>query len=322
MSASTSPGQGRVRLALSEDHRRPAEAAPWIGPLVALGGYAFRYASNLSGRQLVVAVSVPRRDFAAVLVACGWIITSPAPQLRPPLEALRNLEPDTPVRIVTEQEVITDHFARLDERAEPRLQLRGSQWLVSRIKAVAKLPALDTPMRSARPRVVDVGPWAKLERSWDNRLALPPADLAIVGTLTWLQEDLRAFLTMGDGSAEVTPARPKAESGTIAGLLLPEGRRAATWFTHLYASSRLAEQLPLPKEMRAAVLDGAGAIKYLVEIEAPVAVCILDRSVADETAAEIVVQLRNSRGEPLSLREDLGWRPPAGVEALAFTAAL
>ena len=70
------------------------------------------------------------------------------------------------------------------------------------------------------------------------------------------------------------------------------------------------------------ILDGNGAVKYLAEIEAPVVICVLDRSVADETGAEIVTQLRNSRGEPVSLSGDLGWQPPAAVEALAFTVAL
>ena len=67
---------------------------------------------------------------------------------------------------------------------------------------------------------------------------------------------------------------------------------------------------------------GAGAVKYLTEIEAPLVICILDRSVADDAAGEIVVQLRNVRGKPYSLKENLGWRPPTGVEALAFTVPL
>jgi len=90
----------------------------------------------------------------------------------------------------------------------------------------------------------------------------------------------------------------------------------------VYASSRFAEQLPLPTEVRCALLDGRGAINYLAEIEASAVICVLDRSVADETAAEMIVQLRNTRGEPFSLRQDLEWFPPAGVEALAFTVAL
>jgi hypothetical protein len=78
----------------------------------------------------------------------------------------------------------------------------------------------------------------------------------------------------------------------------------------------------LPEAFKAVVLDGLGAIKYLAQIEAPLVVCVLDRSVVDESAAEHLVQLRNTRGEPVSLREELGWRPPPGVEALAFTMAL
>lgn len=330
-------GRTPVRLALSEDAFGPAEAAPWIGPLVALGSRASRYVGKLSGHQLIVAISVPQRDFAAALVGCGWVLSSPAPQLRAPLDTLRVLEPNTPVRVVTEREVIADYFTRLNEDTDPpRVQLGRWQWQVPKIKAVAKLSALQEPVRAPRPSAGSIARLARLEATWNERLAAPAADLAIVGTLKWLLEDFAAFLTKEGESMmpdAVTDFIRKAQadgktmqrgpgSDSIAGLLLPEGRKVATWFTRLYPSSRLAEQLPLPEDIRCAILDGAGAIKYLVEIEAEVVICILDRSVADETAGEIVVQLRNSRGEPLSVMEDLCWRPPAGVEALAFTVAL
>ncbi|MCP5120385.1 MAG: hypothetical protein GY953_57045, partial [bacterium] len=77
-----------------------------------------------------------------------------------------------------------------------------------------------------------------------------------------------------------------------------------------------------PAEARACVLDGAGAIKYLTEIETPVVVCVLDRSVSDDAAGEMVVQLRNSRGEPVSIPDELGWRAPDGIEAMAFSVPL
>jgi hypothetical protein len=154
---------------------------------------------------------------------------------------------------------------------------------------------------------------AGLDKDWEARIAAPAADLAIVGTMTWLREDFTAFLSRECDGGEPTP---------IADLLLPNLGNVATWFTRVYASARFAEQLPLPTDVRAVILDGAGAIKYLAEIEAPAVICIVDRSVADETAAEIVVQMRNTRGEPLSIVGDLGWRAPAGVEALAFTAPL
>ena len=178
------------------------------------------------------------------------------------------------------------------------------------------------PLRSPRPRVGSVGRWAHLEASWDSRLASPAADLAIVGTRKWLEEDISAGLGIGGESGAGSSVLAGNEADTIAGLLLPKNEGAATWFTRLFVASRLADQLPLPSDLRAAVLDGAGAIKYVTEIETPLVICVLDRSVADDTAGEILVQLRNTRGEPCSLGEDFGWRPPPGIEALAFTVAL
>jgi hypothetical protein len=69
------------------------------------------------------------------------------------------------------------------------------------------------------------------------------------------------------------------------------------------------------------VLDGAGAIRYLAGIETQAVICVIDRSVADESAAETVVQLRNTRGSPVPMH-DLGWQPTLGIEALAFTVPL
>ena len=311
-----------VKLSISEDPHTPRKAEFWIGPLVALGGMAARHAQERPTRQLIVAVSVPRRDFAAALVGCGWVLGSRAPQLDAPLEALRGLSTKTPVRLVTETEVVTDHFIRLRDANDPQVELRKSLWLSSRVRAVAKLPSLELPLREPRPCVGSIGQWAGLDASWDDRLASPAADLAIVGTRKWLEEDISAGLGIGAESGGRSNVPAGNEADTIAGLLLPKKEGAATWFTRLFASSRLADQLPLPSDLRAAVLDGAGAIKYLTEIETPLVICILDRSVADDTAGEILVQLRNTRGEPCSLRDDLGWYPPSGIEALAFTVAL
>ena len=321
----------RVELALSEDPLSPAEPAPWIGPLLALGARASRYASRLDGRQLVIAISAPRRDFAAVLTGCGWVLASPAPELAEPLEVLGSLEPGTPVRIITAREVITDTFLRLDEtRKPPRLHLRQSHWVVSGIKALSVLSALDTPARMPIPRLGIVGAVAHMDDSWLARLAAPAADLAVVGTQKWLWEDLETLVSR-EGAAELladysphvlrTPrvAIPAVRSASCC--CLGEAK-SATWFSRILPSARFADQLPLAAEVRAVILDGSGAIKYVAEVEAPIVICVLDRSVADETAAEIVVQLRNTRGEPVSIRADLGWRPPAGVETLAFTVAL
>lgn len=52
------------------------------------------------------------------------MLDSSAPVLDPPLEAMRRLTRGVPVRVVTDREVITDHFSELDEHREtPRLHL-------------------------------------------------------------------------------------------------------------------------------------------------------------------------------------------------------
>jgi len=332
MPVTASSANAPLRLALSDDPLGQAEPAPWIGPLVALGARASRSISQFDGRQLIVTISVPRRDFAAALIGCGWVMASPESKRTAPLDVLRSLRPHTPVRVVTAREVIADYFTRLNEATDPpRAQIGGSQWQLPGIRAVEVLKELPAPARTLRPSPGALGRLARVEETWDTRLAAPAADLAIVGTLSWLHDELEALVSRED---EVTAPIPHPSSsdaasggaaqdvGSLGNVLLPHGPKAATWFTRLYASAKFADQFPLPDDVRAVVLDGAGATKYLSQIEVPVVICVLDRSVADETAAEIVVQLRNSRGEPVSLRDELGWTPPAGVEALAFTVAL
>lgn len=325
----------RVNLALSRGPTEAPVSASWIDSLVALGGEVARYADRPEDdRRIVVTLSVPQRDFAAVLVGCGWALNRPVSPLLDPLTMFRELEARTPVRVVTHGEVIADYFTSLDEtKSPPRVHLRGSHWQVTGIKAASPFRGiLDQPVRAKRPQPGSAGQIARVEFTWDQRLAAPTADLAIVGTLKWLHEDLASYLTsetdVSDAKDVETSRRYQVEGqnafgiGTIADVLLPAGQKAATWSTRLYASSHVEDHLSLPSDIRAAILDGGGAVKHLMDVEAPVVVCILDRSIADEAAAETVVQLRNSRSEPMSLRDEFGWRPPAGIEALAFTVPL
>lgn len=311
-----SPMVGRTQLVLSEGPDQPGQAAPWIWPMVALGKRASRHARNASGRQLIIVLSVPKRDFAAALIGCGWVLASESPRLPQPLDALRDLVSGQPLRAVNSRWVITGHFSSLDETATPprvRLAGLGSVWSVDGIRALAPLPELGSAEREPRPVPGSIEHMEGLDSAWDARLALPAADLAIVGTIKWLEQDLDAHVgRRGDG----------LPSSSVRSLLKPATSRAATWFSRLYPSARLADHLPLPDDLSAVILDGNGAIRYVAEIETPVVICVLDRSVADDSAAELVSQLRNTRGEPLRLLDDLGWQPPGGVEALAFTVPL
>lgn len=304
--------KAHTTLGLAELPDGPVCAAAWIGPLVALGARAWRSLAQIPGKQLIITVTVPRRDLAAVLVGCGWLMAHPAPVLRPPIETLRQLAPGTPVRLVTDGIVSTSVFRALDERnGQVRALMHGGVgWLVGKINALCGLPELDRPERAARPSPGVAAEFAGLDREWDARLACPPTDLAIVGTRAWLLEDARAYLTV-EGKTSAPPTQ-------ISDLLLPKGVQPAIWSTRLYSSAGFADQLPLPSEIQAVILDGAGAVKYLDDIEAPVVVCIIDRSIADETAAEFIVQRRNAGSDPVAVAS-LGWRSVPGIEALAFT---
>ena len=157
-----------------------------------------------------------------------------------PLEALRGFSTKTPVRLVTEEEVLTDHFIRLRDANDPHVELRKSLWLGSRVKAVARLPSLEMPLRSPRPRVGSVGRWAGLEASWDDRLASPAAGSChrrhsqVAGGKT-----SRRGLGIGGESGARASVYAENEADSIAGLLLPKKEGAATWFTRLFASSTL-----------------------------------------------------------------------------------
>lgn len=306
-----SPSGRPTQLVLSEVADHPGQPASWIGPVLGLGVRASRFAHKAKGHQLIIALSVPKRDFAAALIGCGWVLQSDAPDLPEPMETLRGMVAGQPLRAVNSSAVVAGFFSSLNEKVSPpRAQFAGSMWSVDGIRALAVLPELDKPEREHRPEPGSLEHMAGHDLSWDNRLALPAADLAIVSTLKWLESDLDAFLAK---------EHDRLPSSSIRSLLRPKEGKVATWFTRLYAAAGLAEHLPLPRELRMVILDGNGAIKYLGEIEAPVVICVLDRSVGDDSAAELVAQLRNTRGQPLSLSHDLTWRPPVGVEALAFT---
>jgi hypothetical protein len=229
-----------------------------------------------------------------------------------PLTVLRTASPGGNYRAVNTAYVISGQFQGLDESyGSPRITLAG-RWSIDRFVAIAPIAEQDPAERMPRPAIGSIGRITGIARDWEQRLVAPAADLAIVGTKSWINQDLEAVLAR-DGDTD---------GDAIETLLLPKTDRSATWFTRIYASSGFADQLPLPDDLSLVILDGQGAIKYLNDILVPIVVCIFDRSVADETAAEQVVQLRNSRGEPVSLKNQLGWSAPAGVEAFAFTVAL
>lgn len=302
-----------VLLSLAENLESTPVQSAWIGPLLALGTRLSRKADEFRNRQLVVAVSVPSREYAAVLIGTGWTLGRPPGQATiDPLSTLREAIPGERYRAVVGTYVISGQFHGLDEKRVPaRVSLAG-QWATKGIEAIAPVAEDDPADKMPLPQLGSIGRMTGIDRNWARRLVAPMADLAIVGTKKWIYDDMEAVISRGD----------EPDGDSLATLLLPRTEKSATWFSRIYSSSGFAEQLPLPNNVSLAILDGQGAISYLNDVLAPIVVCVFDRSVFDESAAEQVVQLRNSRGEPISLSARLGWTPPTGIEALGFTVAL
>lgn len=302
-----------VRLSLAESQTSASVVAPWAGPLVALGACLARAAKMFDGRQVVVAISVPQRSFAAALVGLGWSLVQPLTTLTTdPKEVFGTAIRGTSYRAVTATDVWWGVFEGLDMTSRGRhLRFADRTFDLDRFQAAA--PALDTgvPKRMPRPAANGIANLAGVASEWERRLVSPVANLAVVGTKKWIADDLGAVL--GDG----TEAGDLLET-----LLLPRTEQSATWFSEIYSSARLGSGSFPSSSFDAVILDGAGSIKYLSSMESSVVVCIVDRSVADPTAPDLVVQARNQLGQPVSLARDVKWAPPVGIEALAFTVAL
>jgi hypothetical protein len=232
----------RTLLGLADQPGAPRTVGPWIGSFVALGSLLRRYLSKLEGRQLVLAVSVPCRDYVAALIGSGWMLSSPAPVLDEPLAVFEASDRSTCLRAVTEKSIVTGRFTSLEAHSSGLRVRTGGKFLpVDRYRAVTML---DGECESAVGEVPAGGYLADLtgaSASWLERLAVPPMDLALVGTSKWLREDLEALI--GDGAAE-------GASGTPLGTyVLPFEPRAATWSTPIISASRLGEGEALPESL-------------------------------------------------------------------------
>lgn len=302
----------RVVLGLSDAPGEPLTSAQWIGAFVSLGSLLRRYLPKLDGRQLVVAISVPCRDYVAALIGAGWMLSSQPRKLGEPIEVFRSADDSTYLRAVTDNLILTGAFSRLEEsRSGLRVRTGGKLLPVARHRAVAQLDCATPALFGPVPEPGFLATLTGAADTWLERLAAPPMDLALIGTAKWLREDLGALIGNGGGDpANETP---------LDAYVLPYHDHAPTWSTPVIPSARLGEGEVLPKSCTTAILDRFGAIKYLNDITTPIVVCVVDRSVADESAAETIIEARHSNSQPISVVSDLPWTPPRAVEALAFT---
>lgn len=287
--------------------------APWAGGLVALGARLARRAPLLEGDQLVVALTVPVRDFAALLLATGWTLTRPAEVPGPPDKIAVGIPRGTPVRMVTDQLVVADRFLGMQDSAGGRrVHVGNTHWLIEKIRCLSVVPELPERHFGRRDVMIPGSLTHKAGQAatWLSRQCAPSTEVGILGTKSWLEEELQAWV--GWGTDDV-PDR-------FTDVLLPDLGNPPSWATILCAAQALQE-LHLPRELDLVLLDGGSAIRWLADVLSPVVVAIIDRSSPDESAPETFMQCRG-RNEPLVGLDCLGWRPPPGIEALAYRAQL
>jgi hypothetical protein len=314
MIAMSTPRSGAVRLGLMEDKGRPVSYESWITGLVQLGARAFQHSNSLENAQLILAISVPTRNYAAALIGCGWMLQTPAPAPTPILEILGDLAYMSPVRIITMQEVISDFFVAVDgSRSPPRVRLSLSTWQIDKIEAISVLSQLDAPLRSAKPIPHGVSELFRMESTWSSRLSQPPQNLMIVGSVSRIRNEISTYLSADSSNFD---------SERLSNILLMESVGVATWSTRLMTTAHFMQNPLVPSGVQMVVLDGSSPIGFIANISAPVVVAIVDRSVADETSSELLLQLRGSRGCSVSSENELKWTPPSGVEIMAFTVPL
>jgi hypothetical protein len=259
----------------------------------------------------VVVLSVPRRDFAASLIGAGWTLTrSPDPSAGSPLDVVRSTGTPAWYRAVNVNHVYLGELRQLDESEQPpTIRYAGRHFRINGFKVMSPAPAGSDEQRQDRPGGGSVVRYTRAAEDWDRRLVASQQDLAVIGIESRIRADMEAVLTK-TGDPDGDP---------LGSLLLPRGPRSAAWFSQIYSSAKLDE---VPEGFNAVILDGQSAIKFVAEVLSPIVVCVIDRSIADETQAENLANMRRVDGTAVPISEILGWRSPAGVEVMGFEVRL
>ena len=290
-----------------------------IDSFLALGQECFKWAhrNRDSCRRLTVAITVPRRTMAAVLITAGWS----AAQLPPsnlPLRATspKNVPINSPVRLATNSEIIQGKFQGWLKKGEKsQIAISGRRWLVTDPCVIWQLKSeiADSnicqpdgePFRSKRIPLGPVSKWENLSRSELLWAAFPKENRLIVGTKARIEPELRMSLA-GTSTDSRLP---------LGNLLQTDSSDQFSWGTRLIATTSAHETLAefnCPSSL--VVLDGAGAAESMNISNASVTVAIFDRCRADCTPIGFYSDYRANMAEPVDLKNELNWQPHPALE--------
>ncbi len=282
--------------------------ARWAGHLLGLGARLARRRQR-EDWQLVVGISVPVRDFAAVLISAGWVLAQPGVRGGDVLATAKAIPAGTPVRMATAQRLIADRFYGIEyTHGDPRIHVGGTFWMIDAVDHIAADPTLPEDRFG---RVAIARPGSLVTRTghsatWSADQCASTPTVTLVGIRSRLEPEL-AIQAGWDGSA--------GQYDVLRDILRPDEVRSAFCASAILSGGR--DYLPeIPAQTRLAVLDGATAVRWLPEVRTPVVVALIDRSSTDESAGIAVLQ-RRSVGQRVQV-DALGWAPLPGIETLAF----
>ena len=282
----------------------------WTENLVSLGMKLRKKSTENKNQQLIVTTTIPGRSYAAVLIGCGWILGNKPANLPSPIDTMRSLTPGQRVRSINSQNIVTGKFQELDESNRPaKARFGGSQWVVSNIRALTAIDDASQDARHDRPLPGSIGSLYFPGLQWDYQLALASADLAIIGNKKALKRELDLTITSPEAVGDPTETRS---------LLRTEESYPGSSTTTIMASATLETEELNFERIALTILDGNSAIKQINDIESDLIVSVIDRNITDQSGAETIRQLRNTRGSPISIQDQLKWRAAPGIEALAF----
>jgi hypothetical protein len=211
------------------------------------------------------------------------------------------------------QVVVVNRFYELQRSAQGhRINVGGTFRTIDKVTHLVPDPRLD-PSRFGKVEIPQPGSLARRagrEEVWARDWCAGAATVAVIGTRTRLERELDT----GVGWAGDTGSYDQLRA-----LLRPDGVASPVWASTILAGGN--GDLPeVPPEASLVVLDGSTAIRWLAELTTKMVVALVDRSSVDESAPELIAQLR-AAGRPVVL-DRLGWHPVPGMEALAFEVRL
>lgn len=314
------------QLLLCTEQRQRVPFPSWAAWLTNLGAWAAESAAADS--RGIIAVSVPAREYAGILVGCGVVYAAFRPQLNIATEggqfenAAKLPRHQHMVRLVpthgTSSFVGVFH-GTLHDRGRELFHVGGSKFLANRYRIdLLRWPDrrsdLQEHMSQSQPIHIPDGIHELLPGLAADFCGYSALHCVIVGSAIRVEREAEVLVAATASSAPVPLSsllRPRAVRDTARqyrSLVLPSGEDPEDY-----------RELVGRRSPPVAVLDGAAAVcRWLGAGIAPMTVALVERlGASSEAAADLLKRYRERSLRDLSLPADLA-QVPSGIEILAW----